>query len=214
MVARYVADQAWRFVVRSGDDQFAPAEDAAAPDSLEAGVAALREDLRAIADELERLSASNRRQAETMARKVEVVQELHEDNQRLRRGELEEAQMPLVRHLIELLDQIGRARSSLGDEGGRELGHVETGLVEGLRRSGIERVVPTAGERFDPDRHHAIGRRDVVEAPLHETVAEVRNALFVRGNGRVVRAAHVYVNVLSSAPDDAPPPAHPEESSE
>ncbi|MDQ3670885.1 MAG: nucleotide exchange factor GrpE [Actinomycetota bacterium] len=190
-----------------------PAPDTAGPD-LGAAVAALHEDLRALAVEVERLAASNTKQADTMARKVEVVQKLHDENQRLRRGELEQAQMPLLTHLIELVDQIGRSRETLGEEAARELAFVDAGLAEGLRRAGIERIVPEAGEPFDPERHQAVGRREVTEPALDETVDEIRNALFVRGDGRVVRAAHVFVNVMTTGPDDASSPDPDEEHSE
>lgn len=60
-----------------------------------------------------------------------------------------------------------------------------------LERQGVQRV-GTAGERFDPERHEAIGVRHTTELP-DRTVLEVARSGFARGD-RVLRPAQVIVS--------------------
>jgi molecular chaperone GrpE len=78
----------------------------------------------------------------------------------------------------------------------------ESPLFEGLRavlaqmdaileRQGVQRI-GAAGERFDPERHEAVGVRQTTELP-DRTVVEVVRSGFARGD-RVLRPAQVIVS--------------------
>jgi molecular chaperone GrpE len=78
----------------------------------------------------------------------------------------------------------------------------ENGVAEGLRavleqmeavlaRQGVERI-GAAGERFDPERHEAIGVRPTNDVP-DRTIVEVARSGFALGD-RVLRPAQVIVS--------------------
>jgi molecular chaperone GrpE len=60
-----------------------------------------------------------------------------------------------------------------------------------LERQGVQRI-GAAGERFDPERHEAVGVRQTTELP-DRTVVEVVRSGFARGD-RVLRPAQVIVS--------------------
>jgi molecular chaperone GrpE len=60
-----------------------------------------------------------------------------------------------------------------------------------LARQGVERI-GAAGERFDPERHEAVGVQPTTELP-DRTVVEVARSGFARGD-RVLRPAQVIVS--------------------
>jgi molecular chaperone GrpE len=67
-----------------------------------------------------------------------------------------------------------------------------------LARQGVQRV-GRPGERFDPERHEAIGVRETTEVPDH-TIIEVARSGFAIGD-RVLRPAQV---IVARAPQGAP----------
>ena len=118
------------------------------------------------------------------------------DNYRKRSaGELEwrmqEARDALLREWLDAIDSVERAVRM--DSGGP--------LAEGMRavleqmdailaRNGVKRI-GAAGERFDPERHEAIGVREADDVP-DQTVVEVARSGFAVGD-RVLRPAQVIV---------------------
>ena len=99
---------------------------------------------------------------------------------------LEEGTDALVRDWLELVDSVDRATRSDGDTF-RPL-QDQIGAI--LDREGIARV-GAAGERFDPERHEAVGVRETGEVP-DRTVVDVARSGFRRGE-RVLRPAQVVV---------------------
>jgi molecular chaperone GrpE len=106
----------------------------------------------------------------------------------------------LNRSWFEALDSVDRALAGM---------QPENPMFEGLRavleqmeailaRQGIERV-GAPGERFDPERHEAIGVRAADDVP-DQTILEVARSGFAQGD-RVLRPAQV---IVSRAPSGSP----------
>jgi molecular chaperone GrpE len=92
----------------------------------------------------------------------------------------------VVRDWLELVDSVDRAAS--GDS--ETFGPLQHQIGAILEREGIVRV-GAEGERFDPERHEAIGVRETGEVP-DRTVVDVARSGFARGE-RVLRPAQVVV---------------------
>ena len=104
---------------------------------------------------------------------------------------MQEARDALLRQWLDAIDSVERAMRM--DSGGP--------LAEGMRavleqmdailaRNGVTRI-GAAGERFDPERHEAVGVRETDEVP-DQTVIEVARSGFAVGD-RVLRPAQVIV---------------------
>ncbi|WP_030670481.1 nucleotide exchange factor GrpE [Streptomyces cellulosae] len=143
-------------------------------------------------------TAALARQQQLAERREEIVTRLHDEVERLRRGEIDMA-LDLVRHsLIRLHDQILRqAEHVTGPLDVDELRALLTALADEaadtVARTGVQRYVPRPGEAFDMTSQRPVGRA-VAEGPeADRTVARVVAAGFVQGE-RVVRKADVVVS--------------------
>lgn len=143
------------------------------------------------------LTAALARQQELAERREEIVTRLHEEVERLRRGELEAA-LDLVRHsLIRLHDQIQRQAAHVTEAlSADDLRALLTALADEaadtVAGTGVERYVPEPGETFDRLRQRPVGRAPAAEAEADRTVARVAAAGFLQGE-RVLRKADVVV---------------------
>lgn len=143
-----------------------------------------------------------------LARELELAREralraqAELDNYRKRmQRELEEerkfAQLPLIRDLLPVIDNVERAIEAAekgGDVSGLLAGFrmVSQQLEETLGRHQCRRI-PALNEPFDPNLHQAIAQQPSAEHPPH-TVAAVAQAGY-RLHDRVVRPAQVMVTV-------------------
>ena len=100
---------------------------------------------------------------------------------------LEEGTDALVRDWLELVDSVDRA--ARGDSATFAPLRDQIGAI--LDREGVARV-GAEGERFDPERHEAVGVRETDEVP-DRTVVDVSRSGFARGD-RVLRPAQVIVS--------------------
>ncbi|MFH8473760.1 nucleotide exchange factor GrpE [Streptomyces sp. NPDC018000] len=143
-------------------------------------------------------TAALARQQQLAERREEIVTRLHDEVERLRRGEIEVA-LDLVRHsLIRLHDQILRQAEHVADPLGiDELRALLTALADEaadtVARTGVERYVPLPGEAFDMALQRPVGRAPAEGPEADRTVARVVAAGFVQGE-RVVRKADVVVS--------------------
>ncbi len=151
------------------------------------------------------LTAALARQQQLAERREEIVTRLHDEVERLRRGEIDLA-LDLVRHsLIRLHDQILRqAENVTGPLEVDELRTLLTALADEaadtVARTGVERYVPRPGDAFDMALQRPVGRAAADGPEADRTVARVVAAGFVQGE-RVVRKADV---VVSRWEPDAP----------
>jgi molecular chaperone GrpE len=150
-------------------------------------------------------TAALARQQQLAERREEIVTRLHDEVERLRRGEIEMA-LDLVRHsLIRLHDQILRqAEHVTGPLGVDELRALLNALADEaadtVARTGVQRYVPRPGEAFDMGVQRPVGSAAAEGPETDRTVARVVAAGFVQGE-RVVRKADV---VVSRWAPDAP----------
>jgi molecular chaperone GrpE len=105
---------------------------------------------------------------------------------------VQEARDTLLREWLEALDSVERAlRMDAGTPLAEGMRAVLEQMEAILARHGVHRI-GSAGERFDPERHEAIGVRATDEAP-DQTVLEVARSGFAAGD-RVLRPAQVIVS--------------------
>jgi molecular chaperone GrpE (heat shock protein) len=145
-------------------------------------------------DPAEQLAALARRVDElTRLRRhdVELVDRLHEENGKLRQGELTEAMGPLLRGLIRLHDQM----TSLGaDDPQSVAGILRQQLLQVLDiAADVRPYIAVPGSPFDPARHLALRGVGTDDAARDRTVARGVRPGFVRGTSTVLRPAEAEV---------------------
>lgn len=187
---------------------------------LEAAVAGTLAALAPVADAIDRLGRQVEELARLGGRDRDHVDRLHQENQRLRQGELGQALAPVLRDLIRLADQLVELDRSSSDPGRSDAALAQRQVVEILSRAGVDPFVVEVGEAFDARRHQGIGRQVTDDPVLDGTVAVVRRVGYRTGDGGVLRPAEVEVHrhVAASPPpgeeatptdrpgDDLPPP--------
>lgn len=148
--------------------------------ALTDAVAAL-EPLRAQVGELARLRS----------RDADIIDKLHEDNTRLRSGEVAAAMAPLLSGLVRLHDQM----TALADGDPQSVaGMLRTQLLQLLdNAAGVAPFEPAPGERFDARRHSGVGRTDTSDPEADGTVSATLRPGFLRLDGTLVRVADVTV---------------------
>jgi molecular chaperone GrpE (heat shock protein) len=122
---------------------------------------------------------------------VELVDRLHEENGKLRQGELTEAMGPLLRGLIRLHDQM----SSLGGDDPQSVaGILRKQLLQVLDISAdVRPYIAVPGSPFDPTRHLALRGIGTDEPARDRTIARGVRPGFVRGSSTVLRPAEAEV---------------------
>ncbi|HZM74301.1 MAG TPA: nucleotide exchange factor GrpE [Candidatus Limnocylindrales bacterium] len=149
-------------------------------------------EMRSILDDL---VAEVRREHERAAFRESVIDRLHEENQRLRRGELEALLAPVRNGLFRVHDMARKAArqvSSTSDNAAQLLDAVADECVDILTGVGVERFEAVVGERYDPARHRPVASARAEEALQDNTIAQSRTAGFATDQ-RVIRRADVVV---------------------
>jgi molecular chaperone GrpE (heat shock protein) len=161
--------------------------DPAAPSDAAPSPSSAMDDLRHAVGNLDsRLEESQR----LLARQTDLVDRLHAENGELRAGELRGAQLPLVRDLLRLHDDVGRMRAAAGEKD-HDLRIIQESLVDILARNGIQPFAPEPGESFDPLVHTASGVEPTEEKELDKAVVEVTRQGFRWESGGTIRVAEV-----------------------
>ncbi|WP_045876175.1 hypothetical protein [Pseudofrankia sp. DC12] len=152
--------------------------------SRAAGAGGLAEELATVARRLDELARLRRHD-------VELVDRLHEENGKLRQGELTEAMGPLLRGLIRLHDQM----SSLGaDDPQSVAGILCKQLLQVLDISAdVRPYIAVPGSPFDPTRHLALRGVGTDDPARDRTIARGVRPGFVRGSSTVLRPAEAEV---------------------
>ncbi|MBE1537402.1 nucleotide exchange factor GrpE [Actinomadura algeriensis] len=164
--------------------------------------AAFRAEVR---DALAGLSARLDREHERAAHRESVIDRLHEENQRLRRGELQAMLEPVRVALYRVHDQARRLATA--DESGAAsvLDALADDVADALARLGVERFRAEPGQPYDPSRHRPVAVAAV--GPARDgTVVEARSDGFEEG-GRVLRKAAVSVGRHEAETNGEPEPA-------
>jgi molecular chaperone GrpE len=168
------------------------------PDSDDAVPAALSEGLAALQSGLDRLTAATEREHERAAHREKIIDRLHDDNQELRRGELQAMLDPIRTSLYRLHDMVRRESQRWADGTGDPahvgplLSAIADEIAEALARAGAERYTVEPGEPFDQARHRPVDTVAVADPALDGTVVAARGAGFRRGE-QVLRRAEVVI---------------------
>jgi molecular chaperone GrpE (heat shock protein) len=185
-----------------------PAE--SAPGGAEAGTEGGAEGGRAafeaeVRDALAGLTARLDREHERAAHREAVIDRLHEENQRLRRGELQEMLEPVRAALYRLHDQARREAGRLAGAGAGEAPDpvrtaglftaVADDVADALARLGVERFSARPGEPYDASRHRPVAVTPVADPSGDGLVTAVQADGFEQG-GKVLRKAAVSVGRL------------------
>ncbi len=148
-------------------------------------------------------------------RQAEISGKLHAENQKLRAGELRQAQAALVLSVLRVFDDVSQMASTTEDPAARsDLGIVADALADALARNGVEPVIVDVGEAFTASRHKIVSIEQTADAEGDRTVARVVRPGFAWSDGQVVRVSHVAVFKHAPTPlpstgsdDDRQPPA-------
>lgn len=178
--------------------------------SRESEVSALRDDVR---EAIAGLAARLDREHDRAAHREAIIDRLHEENQRLRRGELQALLEPVRTALYRLHDQARRESGRWAEPDPPDPAHaasllaaVADDVADVLSRIGVERFTAEPGEPYDAARHRPVAVAPVTEPGRAGTVVSVQADGFEQG-GRVLRKAEVCVGKL---PPDAEPPGEPD----
>jgi molecular chaperone GrpE (heat shock protein) len=142
-------------------------------------------------------------QAELSALRAETVHlngildRLHAENERLRRGESEQLLQPLFRDLIKLADDWSAMAASWDSKETATPADVackcrdvaeDAGLI--LERYGVDTLAPAIGAAVERRQHRVVGTVRAENPDVDNTVAEVRRAGYVYGE-KVIKFAEV-----------------------
>lgn len=161
-----------------------------APEADPAGVAAALLDLRSSVDAM---VTALRLDHERAAFRESIIDRLHEENQQLRRGELEALLAPVRNGLFRVHDMARKAARQIAanpDGGARLLEAISDECADILLGVGVERFEATVGEPYDPVRHRPLAATAVADVRRDNTVAEAQAAGFAT-DAKVVRRADV-----------------------
>jgi molecular chaperone GrpE len=123
------------------------------------------------------------------AHRENVIDQLHEENQRLRDGLGRIILEPVVTDLIRLYDQLDREVRRLAADGqDRQLmASFAEDVAQILDRCGIEIFSAEPGDPFERERHRPLAVVTCTEADQHNTVADVAGVGFYERETRRVR---------------------------
>jgi molecular chaperone GrpE (heat shock protein) len=182
------------------DDPSSPKDGTESPSAgADGAVAASLEEIHSVLADVLKTAG---REHDRATHRERVIDRLHEENQRLRHGELQAAFEPVRAALYRLYDLVRReSERETADPAHmpKFLTAVADELAEIIARTGVERMPVGEGDPFDPARHRPMGTRDVDDAELDGTVVTVQRAGFVRGE-KVVRRAEVIVARVAADP--------------
>jgi molecular chaperone GrpE (heat shock protein) len=181
-------------------------EPAPAEDKVEGGDQADVDFRSEVRDALARLTKQLEREHQRAAHREAVIDRLHQENQELRRGELQSMLEPIRTALYRLHDLARQGSDRWSAPAPPEpkdaadlLAAVADEVADALARTGVERFSVEPGEPYDATRHRPVAVEPVTDPALAGAVVAVRTHGFELG-GRVVRKAEVSVG--KAKPDD------------
>lgn len=125
-----------------------------------------------------------------------IIDRLHEENQQLRSGQIEQIIEPLIRDLVRLFDDLQhtiRTRVDAGDaEGLKDIEFFRETVSDILFRYGIDRYEEPQDLLFDPTVHRPLAAVPTNDPEQHRKIARVVRSGF-RTEKRIVRMLEVDV---------------------
>ena len=127
----------------------------------------------------------------------EILDQLHAENERLRRGEVEQLLQPVFRDLLKLSDDWTAMAASWESKDAATPADVankcrnvaeDAELI--LERYGVDSFAPDIGATVERRQHRVVGKIPAESSETDNTVAEVRRPGYVYGE-KVIRFAEV-----------------------
>jgi molecular chaperone GrpE (heat shock protein) len=147
------------------------------------------------------------REHERATHREAIIDRLHEDNQLLRRGELQALHEPVRNALYRLHDMVKRESLRWAAPEPPDPAHaaallsaVADEIAEALARTGVERFAVKPGEAFDPARHRPVGSEPVTDPLLDGIVMSVLTDGFEKGE-QIMRRSEVRIGKLHNNPE-------------
>jgi molecular chaperone GrpE len=153
-----------------------------------------RADFAALTAERDRLANEKAEILDQLLRRTAEFDNFRRRTERERMELIEYASMDAVKALLPILDDFERAlKTETADkEFARGMELIYNRLFDQLKKLGLE-PVDAAGQKFDPNLHHAIEMTETTEAEDQTILAEFQRGYRLRG--RLVRPAMVKVAV-------------------
>ncbi len=146
---------------------------------------------------LHALTAAVEREHERAGHREAIIDRLHEENQLLRRGELQVVFEPVRGALFRLYDMVRREAVRVDQP---FLAAIADEIADALGRTGAERYAVKPGDPFDAARHRPVAAEPVTDPALDGMVVEVLADGFERADGeQVLRRAEVRVGRLKAS---------------
>lgn len=162
--------------------------------------------LRELVEAVDALRGDVRRSTQVYDHHRVLVDRLHDENEQLRRAELERSRDPVIRDLISLADTClrnGRAwlkcEAATPEDVDRVLREVTDDVELILERQGVEAFKPETGTKFDRREARVVRSADTSDAALDGFVAEVLKPGYRIGD-RVLRYCEVVVWAFVTGP--------------
>jgi molecular chaperone GrpE len=159
-----------------------------------AGETSAEEKTAALAAERDRLAAEKADLQDRLLRKQAEFDNFRRRGERERSEFYQFASMEVVRDLLPLLDDFERAVKAPGasEEYAKGVELIYSRFFETLKKTGLE-PIETAGKKFDPNLHEAIGRVESEEAEDQAILSEMQRGYLFKG--KLLRPAWVQVAV-------------------
>lgn len=191
-------------VEQAADDTYRPAVDGPRQSTSTTGA------LERLTEDFSGLQATVEKGFALLDRQSDLVDRLHGENERLRRGEFDRMLDPVIRDLVALADSclrnadawLARPDTTPADLH-RVLGDVASDISLVLERQGVETFAPAPGDPFDRRQQRATRTEPTPQPELNGRIARTLRPGYRSGN-RTIRFAEVVV--LSYEPETSTSP--------
>jgi molecular chaperone GrpE (heat shock protein) len=188
-------------------DGAAEPADSATPEPAGEPATGLAAALTGLQSALAELTTAVQREHERAGHRETVIDRLHDDNQTLRRGEIQVLHEPVRGALYRLYDMVRRESQRWAAPDPPDAVHaaplltaIADEIAEALGRTGAERFTVKAGDPYDPVRHRPVGVEQVTDPDLDGTVAvAITDGFESAGGDQILRRAEVGVAKLTQS---------------
>lgn len=149
--------------------------------------------VRAIADVSDQLREINRISEE----RERIIDRLHQENQKLKQGELQQVLLPVFRDLIRLYDDLKTTAANYANRAGQEKISAELNCYREtvgdiLYRYGVEQIEVAVSESFNPKEHKAVATVPSADVERDRIISKIIRDGF-KTDLRIIRNVEVEV---------------------
>jgi molecular chaperone GrpE (heat shock protein) len=148
---------------------------------------------------LERLFEQSKETNRISQERELIIDRLHQENQKLKQGELQQALLPIFRDLIRLYDDLKSTTSKYSDQATTDNGNVKRDLscyretvLDILYRYGVEKIEVSLGADFDSKEHKAVVGTPIAEKEQDRKISGIIRDGF-KAESKIIRNVEVEV---------------------